>query len=114
MSKRQQYYFSIDDFTAARGDDAELGFDGRSPDALAAAVQEALRTSSLFERWRARQKRPDEVDPALAPVDPQATAHAAQADLHVDLKVVTDLPMHVLRQRLGLLIGNHWALRDVR
>lgn len=114
MSTRQHYYLAIDDFAAAHGDDPALAFEGRSPEALAAAVQEALRTPALFERWRGTQDKPDEVDASLAPVDAQASARAAQSDLHVDLEIDTDLPMHVLRHRLNLLIGSHWTLRDVR
>lgn len=114
MSTRQHYYLAIDDFAAARGDDPALAFEGRSPEALATAVQEALRTTALFERWRGTQDKSDEVDASLAPVDPQASAHAAQSDLHVDLEIDTDLPMQVLRHRLNLLIGSHWKLRDIR
>ncbi|HEX7342035.1 MAG TPA: hypothetical protein VF269_07140 [Rhodanobacteraceae bacterium] len=111
---RPHYYFSIADFAAAHGDDPELAFAGRSPDALATALRLALRTPVLFERWRARQDEPDRVDPQLAAVDAQAEVDARQADLEVDLEVITDLPMPVLRQRLNLLIGAHWQLRDVR
>lgn len=111
---RQHYYFSIADFAAARGENADLAFDGHSPDALAAAVQQALRTASLFERWRLKQEDPGRVDRRLAVVDAQAVASAAQSDLKVDLEVTTDLPMHVLRHRLNLLIGDHWQLHDVR
>ncbi|NII11405.1 hypothetical protein [Oleiagrimonas sp. C23AA] len=114
MSTRQRYYLSIDDLAAARGEDAELAFDGKSPQALGQAVQSALQSDALFERWRAKQPEPDEVDPALAPVDPQAQAQASQADLKVDLTVTTTLPMRVLKHRLGLLLGPHWRLHDVR
>jgi len=36
------------------------------------------------------------------------------ADLHVDLDLVTDLPMRVVRTRLNWLIGANWQLRDMR
>ena len=36
-----------------------------------------------------------------------------QEDLHVGLVVTTALPSSVLRQRLGLLAGSGWQLRDV-
>jgi hypothetical protein len=111
---RQHFYFSIDDFASARGEDPDFAFAGHSPDALASAVQDALRTPRLFERWRGKQDDPDHVDRALAAADPQAVAAAEQADLKVELEVTTDLPMQVLRHRLGLLIGNHWQLHDVR
>lgn len=111
---RQTYYFSIADFAAARGDDPDLAFEGHSPEALATALQQALRTPDLFERWRQKQEDPERVDKSLAAVDAQADVHAEQADLKVDLQVKTDLPMRVLRQRLELLVGNHWRLHDVR
>jgi hypothetical protein len=111
---RQRYYFSIADLAAARGQDADLAFDGHSPQALAQAVEKSLRTTALFERWRLKQDDPDDVDKSLAEVDPQATASGQQADLKVDLTVTTNVPMRVLRHRLDLLIGAHWALRDVR
>ena len=111
---RQTYYFSIADFAAARGNDPDLAFEGHSPDALAITLQQALRTPELFERWRQKQEEPDQVDKSLAVVDAQAEVHAEQADLKVDMRVVTDLPMRVLRQRLELLVGKHWRLHDVR
>jgi len=37
----------------------------------------------------------------------------SHADLHVDLVVTTALPGAVFKQRLRLLAGNHWQLRDV-
>ncbi len=111
---RQRYYFSIADFAEARGRDPDFAFRGESPEALADALRQALRTSDLFERWRARQEDPDQVDKSLAAVDPQAEVTAAQASLKVDMQVTTDLPMRVLRHRLELLIGSHWTLHDVR
>lgn len=111
---RQRYYFSIADLAAARGDDADFAFAGHSPEALASAVQQALRTPDLFERWRLQQDDPDRVDRSLAAVDPKANVQAEQASLKVDLTVNTDVAMHVLRHRLNLLIGNHWRLHDVR
>lgn len=110
----RQYYFSIADLAAARGEDPDFAFQGRSPDALAAALQGALRTPQLFERWRLQQDDPDRVDRSLATVDPEASVKAEQSDLKVDLTVSTDLSMHVLRHRLNLLIGDHWRLHDVR
>ena len=111
---RQRYYFSIADFAAARGKDPDLAFEGHSPEALADALREALRTPELFERWRAKQEDPDQVDKGLAVVDPQAEVKAGQASLKVDVQVSTDLPMRVLRHRLELLVGKHWTLHDVR
>ncbi|UGB38323.1 hypothetical protein [Frateuria soli] len=114
MSNRNHYYLSIGDIRHARGADPALAWQGSSPDDLAAAVQESLRGTGLFERWRAMQPDPDDVDMSLAAADPQAAASARVADLHVDLDVVTDLPMRVVRPRLNWLIGSSWQLRDMR
>jgi hypothetical protein len=114
MSSRNHYYLSIEDIRHARGADPALSWQGASPDDLAAAMQESLRGAGLFERWRAMQPDPDEVDMSLAATDPQATANAKVADLHVDLDLVTDLPMRVVRARLNWLIGSSWKLRDMR
>ena len=114
MSNRNHYYLSVDDIRHARGGDPGLAWQGSSPDDLAAALQEALRGTGLFERWRAMQPDPDEVDMSLAATDPQATAGARVADLRVDVDLVTDLPMRVVRPRLNWLIGPSWKLRDMR
>ncbi|NUO71212.1 MAG: hypothetical protein HOQ10_00650 [Frateuria sp.] len=114
MSNRNRYYLSIDDIRRAHGADPALAWQGASPTDLAAALQEALRGSGLFERWRAQQPDPDDVDMGLAATDPQASASARVSDLHVDLDLVTDLPMRVVRQRLDWLIGSSWKLRDMR
>jgi len=114
MSNRNHYYLSVDDIRRAHGADPALAWQGASPDDLAAALQESLRGTGLFERWRATQPEPDEVDMSLAATDPQASASAKVADLHVDIDLVTDLPMRVVRQRLGWLIGPSWQLRDMR
>lgn len=114
MSARHRYYLSIDDFARARGPEPALAFDGAGPDDFAAALQEALRTPALFERWRGRQADPDAVDASLAAVDPDATVSAKVADLRIDVELVTSLPMRIVRQRLDLLIGPHWQLRDLR
>lgn len=114
MSNAQRYYFTIDNLGKAHGADPELAFHGSSPQSFADALQSALRTNVLFQRWRARQPDPDEVDESLAPIDPAASVSAHQDDLHADVEVVTSLPHAVLRHRLNLLIGPHWKLRDVR
>ena len=72
-----------------------------------------MRSDALFERWRAQQDEPDEVDPALGATDARATVDGKQDDLHIALVVTTALTSAVLRQRLGLLAGNGWQLRDV-
>lgn len=114
MSQAQRYYLSIDNLAIARGPDPDLAFQGSSPQAFADALQQALRETVLFQRWRDKQPDPDEVDGSLAPVDPNATVTAHQDDLHADVEVVTSLPHSVLRHRLFILIGQHWKLRDVR
>lgn len=86
----------------------------RGPDGIAGEIQDALRGTALFERWRLDQEEPDEVDPAFGVVDAQATASARQRNLGVDLVLETTIPGEVLRHRLGLLAGSAWQLRDVR
>ncbi|HSE13109.1 MAG TPA: hypothetical protein VLB69_10790 [Rudaea sp.] len=110
----QRYYLGIEDLGGARGSTDSLSFQGDSPEALAAELQLALREPGLFERWRALQEDPDEVDPGLGVTDPEATVSARQSDLHVDVLVTTRLPHSILRHRLNLLIGAHWTLRDVK
>ncbi|WP_130617867.1 hypothetical protein [Dyella amyloliquefaciens] len=114
MAIRSHYYLSIADLAHARGPVAALSYDGAGPDDLSAAVQEALRTPSLFERWRAMQDEPDDVDPTLGATDPSATVSAHVHDLRIDVDLITDLPMSIVRQRLNLLIGASWQLRDMR
>ena len=108
-----RYYIRLPDPARARGSDAALAFRAQGADGLAAELQDALRSDGLFERWRARQDDPDDVDPALGATDANATVAGKQDDLHIDLVVTTSLPSAVLRQRLGLLAGNGWQLRDV-
>lgn len=108
------YFLSIDDLAKAHGSDAGLRWDGTAPADLAAALEEALRSPLLFEHWRAMQAEPDEVDPALGATDAQAQVRAHVVDLHVEVDVLTSLPMSLLRQRLNWLIGASWQLRDVR
>lgn len=113
MSQAQRYYITIDNLADARGPDPDLAFQGSSPHSFAEALQDALRHSILFKRWKAMQPDPDEVDDSLAPVDPNATVTAEQDDLHTNVQVVTTLAHAVLRHRLFILIGPHWQLRDV-
>lgn len=114
MSSRSHYYLSIDDLAHARGSEPALAYDGAGPGDFAAALQEALRSPALFERWRAMQPDPDEVDMSLGATDASAEAKAAVADLRTDVELVTTLPMRVVRHRLNLLIGPAWQLRDMR
>lgn len=86
----------------------------RGPEGIAAELQDALRGTALFERWRQTQDDPDEVDPELGVVDPQATVSGQQRDLAISLEIRTTLPSDILRHRLGLLAGSAWELRNVR
>ena len=108
-----RYYIRLPDPARARGTDPALAFRSQGAEGLAAELQAALRTNQLFEQWRAQQDEPDEVDPAFGATDADAAVTGEQHDLHIDLIVVTSLPSTVLRQRMGLLAGNHWQLADV-
>jgi hypothetical protein len=108
-----RYYISLPDPARARGADPALAFDSQGAEGLAAELQDAIRSDSLFQRWRATQEDPDGIDPALGTTDGNATVLGTQDDLHIDLVVTTALASSVLRQRLGLLAGKGWQLRDV-
>ncbi len=113
MSQAQRFYLTIANLAKARGPDPDLSFQGSSPQSFAEALQAALRQPVLFQRWKAKQPDPDEVDQTLAPVDPAATVIAKLDDLHTDVQVVTTLTHSVMRHRLFILIGPNWQLRDV-
>lgn len=108
-----RYYISLPDPARARGADPALSFRSQGADGLATELQDALRSDLLFEQWRAQEEEPDEVDPALGATDADAVVKGEQHDLHIDLVATTSLPSVVLLQRLGLLAGNGWQLRDV-
>jgi hypothetical protein len=108
------YSISLPNPAAARGSDPSLSFNANGAEAFAEQLQAALRTTSLFERWRASQDEPDEVDPSFGVTDPAATVSGEQRDLRINLTVITSLPGDVFKQRLRLLAGHHWELRDVR
>jgi hypothetical protein len=114
MTNRSHYYIQIKDLAHARGQQAALSYDGAGPNDFAAALQEALRSPLLFQRWRALEPDPDEVDERLGVTDQLANVSAKLVDLHTEVEVVTGLPMSILRQRLNWLIGAHWQLHDVR
>ncbi len=109
----QRFVFTIDDLAGARGETDELSFRGASPESFADALQQALRSPTLWQRWRAMQPDPDAVDPALGQSDPSATVEAHQSDVHVGVVVVSALPHSIIKHRMTLLIGRHWTLRDV-
>jgi hypothetical protein len=108
-----RYYISLPDAQRARGNDAGLSFTAVSAEGFAEQLQDALRTGTLFERWRAMQDDPDGVDPSLGAIDPGAVVQGAQKDLHIDLVVTSSIPGNVLKQRLRWLAGSAWELRDV-
>ncbi|MGY1426324.1 hypothetical protein [Lysobacter sp. A289] len=108
-----RYYITLPDGARARGADPDLSFTAHSGPGFAAELQDALRSNALFERWRRKQEEPDEVDRSLAATDASATVEGAQDDLHIDLVVTTSIPGNVLKQRLRLLAGSAWELRDV-
>ncbi|MGH8054567.1 MAG: hypothetical protein ACREP4_11685 [Stenotrophomonas sp.] len=108
------YSISLPDPSKARGSDPRLSFTASGADAFAEQLQAALRTTELFERWKSVQDEPDDVDPSMAATDPNATVTGQQADLRINLQATTSLPGDVFKQRLRLLAGNHWELRDVR
>lgn len=111
MSTR--YYIRLPDGAAARGDTAATSFTAHGAAEFAEQLQQAMRTTQVFDRWRGGQPDPDDVDPALGATDPNAIASGEQHDLHIDLVLTTTLPGDVVRHRLRLLAGSHWQLRDV-
>lgn len=108
-----RYYIRLPDPAKARGNDPELSFRSQGAEGFAQELQQALRDDALFLRWQARQDEPDTVDPALSATDPETRVTGQQDDLHIDLVVDTRLSSALLRQRMALLAGSHWQLRDV-
>lgn len=108
-----RYYINLPDPARARGSDPDFAFRAQGAESFAGELQAALRGDALFRRWRARQHDPDAVDDALGATDPGAIVSGSQEDLQIGLVVTTVLPSAVLRQRLGLLAGSGWQLRDV-
>ena len=108
-----RYYIRLPNPDEARGNDPDLSFRSRGAEGFAEELQHALRNDALFLRWQAKQDEPDDVDPALSATDPTALVAGQQDDLHIDLVVTTRLSSALLRQRMALLAGSHWQLRDV-
>ena len=74
-----RYYIRLTDPANARGSDAELAFKSGGAEGFASELEDALRTSVLFDRWKAKQEEPDEVDQSLAAVDLNSTVTATMA-----------------------------------
>lgn len=108
-----RYFITIPDSSklASSGD---FAFRSVGAGGLAEELQAALRGDALFQRWLATQDDPDEVDPRLAATDPDASVSGEQDDLHIDLVADTSINGEAFKQRMRLLAGSHWQLRDVR
>ena len=109
-----RYYLRLTDPANARGDDADLAFRSEGSKGFAEELQAALRTPVLFDRWKAKQEEPDDVDPSLGATDPQATVTGEDKHLDVWLVATTSLPGPVFKQRMRWLAGSHWQLSDVK
>ena len=110
---KQRYFLTVANLAQARGGDPALAFDGIGPAALAARLQDALRSDALFQRWKATQPEPDEVDPSLGVIDAGAEPTGTETS-RSELELVTSLPMSIVKQRLNWLIGASWQLRDMK
>ena len=110
---KTRYYLRLPDPAKARGSDLALAFKSEGAQGLAAELQQALRESSLFDRWRARQEDPDAVDASMGATDPEASVRGEQQDLAISLVATTSVSGSVFKHRLRLLAGNGWELRDV-
>lgn len=109
-----RYYLRLPEPKLARGDEPALAFKSESAEGFAEELQAALRTPALFERWKAMQEEPDEVDASLGATDPAAVVTGEQSDLDMLLVATTSLPGGVFKQRLRWLAGSHWQLHDVK
>ena len=109
-----RYYLRLPDPANARGDDADLAFRSEGAAGFAEELQAALRTPVLFERWRAKQDEPDEIDPSLGATDPAAIVTGEDKHLDVWLVATTSRPGPVFKQRMRWLAGSHWQLSDVK
>jgi len=114
MSSVVQYSISLPVPEIARGNDPELSFKSHGASGFAEELQDALRSTTLFEKWRAKQPDPDAVESQWGDIDPEAAVTGEQKDLRVNLTVITKIKSDVFKQRLRLLAGNHWEMRDVR
>lgn len=109
-----RYYIRLPEPAKARGSDSELAFKSEGAEGFAAELENALRTTQLFERWKAKQAEPDDVDQSLAAIDLNTSVSATHHDLYIDLVIVTSVPGPVFKHRMKLLAGSHWQLSDVK
>ena len=109
-----RYYLRLTDPKNARGEDPDLSFRSGGAAGFAEELQQALRTPALFERWRAKQEDPDEIDPSFGATDPTATVTGEDKHLDVWLVATTNLPGAVFKQRMRWLAGRGWELSDVK
>ncbi|MCB1567390.1 MAG: hypothetical protein KDI69_01040 [Xanthomonadales bacterium] len=110
---RSRYFISLPEPSTARGSDPDLSSTANGAEAFARDVQQVLSSTHAFDRWRAKQSAPDDVDPGLGGIDLEAKVTGSQADLGIDLVIETALASNILQQRLRWLFGNGWRLRDV-
>ena len=108
-----RYIIAIPGPEAARAA-GEFAFTAHGAEGFARDLQEALRGDELFERWRATQDAPDEVDPLLGATDPAARVEGVQRETRIELVATTRLRGDVFKHRMRLLAGSAWELRDVR
>ena len=108
-----RYHITLPDTERAHGA-GEFAFRSQGAEGLAGELQDALRSDALFQRWRATQEDPDSVDSAMGATDPAATVSGEMHNLRTELIVTTSIPGAVFKQRLRLLAGSAWELRDVR
>ncbi|WP_256777324.1 MULTISPECIES: hypothetical protein [unclassified Stenotrophomonas] len=109
-----QYHISLPDPSKARGNDPDLSFRSQGAAGFAEELQDALRSTVLFDKWRAKQPDPDAVEAQWGAADPSATVTGSQDDLRINLVATTRIDSDVFKQRLRMLAGHHWELRDVR
>jgi hypothetical protein len=109
-----RYYLRLTDPKNARGDDPDLAFRSGGASGFADELQDALRSPTLFERWRAKQEDPSEVDASLGETDPEAIVTGEDKHLDVWLVATTQLPGALFKQRMRWLAGSHWELSDVK
>ncbi len=110
---KTRYFLRLPEPSKARGSDPALAFKSEGAEGLAAELQQALRGTELFDRWRQQQEDPDAVDASMGATDAEAVVRGEQQDLAIDLVATTSLSGAIFKQRLRLLAGNGWQLRDV-